>query len=385
MTPTRRDLLRAAPFAALASPRASAASPHPDEPPAFPGMVVRMQEPRNLETPPAGLTPAVTPTEQHYVRSHFPVPALDAASYRLVVEGHVETPLSLSLAEVQALATPVTRPVTLECAGNGRVFLVPPTSGLQWGIGAVGTAEWTGVPLAALLDRAKVKAGGVDVVLVGADKGAVAGPPASPGPIAFDRGIPLAKARQDGTLLAWAMNGNPLPPANGFPLRAVVGGWYGMAAVKWLVKVVVTDRPYEGFWQSLDYAYFDRTAVGPSLTPITAMLPKAIIVAPGLNTVVPAGRATTVTGKAWAGDRPVAKVEVSADGGTTWATAKLAGEAKPLAWRDWTFTWTPATPGVARLVARCTDAAGTTQPPTRDPDRRTYLINHLVPTEVLVK
>jgi DMSO/TMAO reductase YedYZ molybdopterin-dependent catalytic subunit len=367
MNLSRRELLRTVPAAALAAglPRFARAA-------GGDGMIVRMQEPRNLETPLADLG-GVTPTEKFFVRSHFAVPTVEAKGFALAVEGHVEKKLELALDDLKKMAT-VTREVVLECAGNGRVFLVPQGRGLQWGNGGVGNAKWTGVPLGAVLERAGVKPGAVDVVLVGADKGA----------INFDRGIPLAKARADETLLAWEMNGEPLTAAHGAPLRAVVGGWYGMAAVKWLTRVVVTDRPHAGFWQTMDYSVWDRTnAASPQVVPITAIQPKAVITSPELNTVVAAGKKLTVTGVAWAGEQAVKSVELSADGGATWAAAAVEAS-KPLTWAKWTAEVTPAK-GPVRLVARCTDAKGNAQPEKRDPDRRTYMINHLVPVEVTAR
>jgi DMSO/TMAO reductase YedYZ molybdopterin-dependent catalytic subunit len=275
--------------------------------------------------------------------------------------------------------------VTLECAGNGRVFLTPAARGLQWGNGAVGNAKWTGVALGAILDRAKVKAGAVDVVLIGADKGAINTDPASPGAINFDRGFPLAKARKDETLLAWAMNDEPLPVSHGAPIRAIVGGWYGMASVKWLTRIVVTDKPHAGFWQTMDYSIWQRDANGmPQLMPVTAMQPKAIITSLGPNDVLEAGKTHALTGLAWAGESSVKSVEVSVDGGKHWVSAKHA-EGKPFTWARWAVELTPATKGPLRVVARCTDDKGNTQPDKRDIDRRSYMINHLVPVEVIVK
>lgn len=377
MHPSRRDLLRIAPLAAVPF----LASAHAQD--SFSGHIVRMREPRNLETPADGLASWLTKTDQFYIRNHFTQPKLDAATYRLGVTGHVETPLELSLDDLRKDAKTV--PLTLECAGNSRVFLTPQVRGLQWGIGAVGTAEWTGVPLGAILERAKVKAGAADVILVGADSGAIALDPTSPGVISFDRSLPFAKAKQDEVLLATAMNGDPLPASHGAPVRAVVGGWYGMASVKWLTKIIVTDRPYGGFWQTLDYSVWERRLGLPSLVPLTTMQPKAVIVSHGLNAAVAAGKRVTVSGMAWAGEKKLAKVEFSADGGTTWSAATLTGPEKPFCWRSWEYAWTPTTRGPAQLVAKATDAAGATQPDKRDPDRRSYMINHLVPTEVTVR
>ena len=379
----RREWLKLASVAAvpLAARRASAQGV-PATP--FPGMTVRMTEPRNVEFPFAELKGFQTPTEQFYVRSHFALPKIDTANYKLTVEGEVENRLTLTLDELAKLGE-ASMPLTLECAGNGRVALVPQPRGLQWGLGAVGTAEWAGVPLAAVLDRAKVKPGAVDVVLVGADAGAVAGDAPSPGVIHYDRGIPLAKALKPESILATKMNGEALTASHGAPLRAVVGGWYGMASVKWLTRIIVTPKRHDGFWQTIDYSVFERRAGLPSLVPVTAMQPKASIARPAFGEVVAVNRPVTVTGAAWAGEEAVERVEVSVDGGATWAAARFTTDAKPMCWRLWEFPWTPGTRGPAKLVARATATGGATQPAGRDPDRRTYMINHLVPVEVLVK
>lgn len=379
--PSRRDVLRAAPAVAVGMAVAGRAA---DPPPA--GMTVRMSEPRNLEPAFHELIESwITPTERFYVRSHFAMPKIDLAKYRLTVEGLVENRLELTLDDMRAMPS-VTSPLTLECAGNGRVFLTPAARGLQWGFGAVGNAEWTGVPLAALLDRAKVKPGASEVVLVGADTGQLTADPPTPGPIPYDRGIPLEKARKSEVLLAWAMNNQPLTPSHGAPLRAVIGGWYGMAAVKWLTRIVVTDRPHQGYWQTIDYSYFERTAGLPTLTPVAAVQPKASVARPAVGEVIPAGKPYTVRGVAWSGEAVVEKVEVSVDGGTNWAVAKLLGEPKPFCWRLWEYAWTvPEKPGPVAVLARATDSRGVTQPAKRDPDRRTYMINHLVPVDVTVR
>jgi DMSO/TMAO reductase YedYZ molybdopterin-dependent catalytic subunit len=366
---SRRDWLRSVPFvAASAALPVRAAAARPD------GLIVRNQEPRNLETPLSELAHDITPNEKFYVRSHFAVPGVDPKTYKLTVEGHVEKKLELTLDDLKAMEA-VSKPVTLECAGNSRVFLTPAARGLQWGNGAVGNAKWTGVALGAILERARVKAGAVDVVLIGADKGAITTDPASPGAINFDRGIPLAKANRD----------EPLPASHGGPLRAIVGGWYGMASAKWLARIVVNDKPHAAFWQTMDYSIWERDSNGlPQLAPVTAIQPKAIVTSLGPNDVLEAGKAYTLTGLAWAGESSVKKVEVSLDGGTRWAPAKHA-EGKPFTWVRWTAELTPSTKGPLRILARCTDDKGNTQPEKRDSDRRAYMINHLVPVEVLVK
>jgi DMSO/TMAO reductase YedYZ molybdopterin-dependent catalytic subunit len=379
MTPTRRQFVRTA----LAAPFL-AAGLRGDDPPAYPGLIVRAHEPRNLEFPVSELKDAIVPNDQFFVRSHFAVPQVDVNTWKLKVEGAVEKPFELSYEELTELPSR-TLTATLECAGNGRVHLTPPVPGLQWGQGAVGNAEWGGVPLAAILDKAGVKNSAVEVVLEGADTGQINSDPKSPGVIHFARSLPIDKARKDEVLLAHKMNGETLPVSHGHPLRAVVGGWYGMASVKWLTRIIVSDKPFQGFWQSLDYSYFVRKDGLPTLVPVTAVQPKAILARPGLGEAIPAGKPYRLFGAAWAGERAVGKVEVSLDGGKTWQTAKLLGEAKPIQWVLWEYAWENPAKGPASIVARATDDMGNTQPPTRDADRRTYMINHLVPTPVTVR
>jgi DMSO/TMAO reductase YedYZ molybdopterin-dependent catalytic subunit len=379
MTPTRRDFVRAA----LAAPFLGSML-RADDTPAFPGLVVRAHEPVNLEFPLSELKDTIVPNEQFFVRGHFPIPKVDVKTWRLKVEGAVDKPFELTYEELNSLPTR-SLTVTLECAGNSRVNLVPALAGLQWGNGAVGNAEWTGVPLSAILDKAGVKDKAVEVILEGADSGQINSDPKSPGPIHFSRSLPMDKAKSDTVLLAHKMNGETLPVSHGHPLRAVVGGWYGMASVKFLTRIVVTDKPFNGFFQALDYAYFVRRDGMPTLIPITGIEPKAVIARPGLAEVIPGGKPFRLFGAAWAGERPVSKVEVSFDSGKSWKGAKLLGEAKPLQWVFWEYGWDKPEKGSASIVARATDDMGRTQPATRDPDRRNYMINHLVPTPVTVR
>jgi DMSO/TMAO reductase YedYZ molybdopterin-dependent catalytic subunit len=389
MNLSRRDLLRLAPAAAVGvsmNGRGHAQPPdHAKADARYPGLIVRQNEPRNLETPLSELNQHLTPNEKFYVRSHFAAPpAADPTTYRLTVEGHVEKKLDLALDDLKQMEA-VSREIVLECAGNSRVFLVPAVRGAQWSHGAVGNANWTGVPLGAILERAKLKAGAVDVVLIGADRGAINSDPPSPGVIHFDRGIPLAKAKADETLLVWEMNKEALPLSHGAPVRAIIGGWYGMASVKWLTRIIVTNRPHAGFWQTIDYSIWKRGAeASPQLIPVTGIEPKAIITSLGPNDVLQVGKSYTVTGLAWAGEQRVKSVELSTDGGTTWSPATLPA-ATALTWVRWSFELTPRAKGDLRVFVRCTDTRGRTQAEKRDPDRRTYMINHLVPVEFVVK
>jgi DMSO/TMAO reductase YedYZ molybdopterin-dependent catalytic subunit len=379
----RRAFLTGAATLPLLAGRTLADATPPRAP--FPGLIIREREPVNLEFPFAALDSFLTPNEHFYVRNHFAVPNVDVRSWRLAVEGAVRQPLHLSLDELRQLpASTVT--ATLECAGNSRVFLVPKAKGVVWELGAVGNAEWTGVPLAAVLERAGVRDGALDVILEGADSGVVSDEPKSPGPIHFARSISLEKARRPEVLLAYRMNSAELPPAHGYPLRAVVPGWYGVASVKWLTRIVVSTRPYRGYYQTLDYAIFRRQEGLPTLVPISELEVKAEIARPARSEIVPAGAPYRVFGAAWSGEANVTRVDVSTNGGKSWAPARLLDPQPPYGWRLWEYTWqTPSQPGRQVLMARATDRRGRTQPLERDPDRRTYLISHVLPMEVEVR
>lgn len=387
--PSRRDLLGglAAGLAATGLGRTSRADDPPtptgSRPPA--ALIVRESDPTNLESPPEALASGVTPTEAFYVRNHFAVPNVaDPASWMVEVAGAVREPLTLGLDDLRRLPT-ISRPALLECAGNGRVFLVPKARGLLWGKGAVGVAEWGGVPLAAILDRAGVEPGAAEVILEGADSGALTDPMQTPGVIPYARSLPLAKARAD-VLLAWEMNGRPLTPEHGFPVRAIVPGWYGMASVKWLRRVVVAREPFRGYFQTLEYSTFVRRDGLKSLQPLTQNAVNSQVLAPGRGEAVAGGAEYRVRGRAWAGEAEVVAVEFSADGGRSWANAELVGEAVPFTWRLWECSWhAPRQGGECRLLARARDDRGRVQPLERDPDLRSYAIHHAIPTVVTVR
>jgi len=215
-------------------------------------MIVREKQPVNLEMPFGTLDGFITPNDRFYVRCHFPIPQIDAKTWRLKVEGEVEKPLELSYAELLRMKSR-TVCATLECAGNSRVFLMPRAKGAPWELGAVGNAEWTGVPLSAVLERAEMKASATDVIFEGSDQGEIEEPPRPAGEIHYARGVPRDKALKD-ALLAFKMNGGELSPAHGFPVRVIVPGWYGMASVKWLARIVASGQPFTGYFQSIDYA-----------------------------------------------------------------------------------------------------------------------------------
>src|SRR2546423_7517695 len=287
-------------------------------------LIVREQDPLNLEMPFAGLSGFITPNESFYVRCHFPIPEIAAPEWRLKIEGEVERPFELSYEELLGMESR-TIAATLECAGNNRIFLEPKAKGVQWELGAVGNASWTGVPLSALLERAKLKSTAREVILDGADEGQVDKTPTPAGKISFCRSLPLSKARAD-VLLAYEMNGEKLSESHGFPLRAIVPGWYAMASVKWLRRIIVTDKPFNGFYQSLDYTYWDRSGVLPTLAPLREQQTKAEIARPENGERVAANSVYRVHGAAWSGTGEITRVELSFDSGQSWQEAKLLGE-----------------------------------------------------------
>ncbi|MFE3323842.1 sulfite oxidase [Streptomyces sp. NPDC059176] len=333
---------------------------------------------RNHGLPLEALAYDVSPPGLHYVLVHYDIPTVrDDAAWRLTVRGRVGTPLDLGAADLRSYE-PVTHRVTMECAGNGRARLDPRPVSQPWLLEAIGTADWTGVPLRLLLAEAGVSADAVEVVFTGADHGVERGVEQD-----YRRSLPLAVATGDDpeVLVAYAMNGAPLPPQHGYPVRLVVPGWYGMAHVKWLRDVTVTDAPFTGFQQTVAYRY--KQAPDDPGEPVARIAPRALMVPPGFPDFMSRARAVPpgtveLQGRAWSGRAPVVRVEVSPDDGRTWVDAVLdppaAGHA--WAWRRWRTTWA-ATPGSHVLSVRATDATGGTQP-TDQPWNRGGFGNNLV-------
>jgi DMSO/TMAO reductase YedYZ molybdopterin-dependent catalytic subunit len=357
-----------------------------DEPRHLPstGLITRQREPKNLETPFDQLDSFLTPTDLFYIRSHFPAPKLDLASYQLRVDGAVRKPFALNYKELRAMRCE-TRVAVLECAGNSRVFMVPQVEGAQWELGAVGNAEWTGVPLRALLERAGVEADVCEIVLEGADKGIPTEKPIPPGPISYARSIPRDKAIQCEVLIAYQMNGRELPLDHGYPVRAIVPGHYGMASVKWLTHIHAVRKPFQGYWQTSDYGYWSYLDGNPVRGALGEMKVKSEIVRPRVYETVAPNQIYTVFGAAWAGETEVTEISVSTDGGLIWNEAEFLDPAKRHAWRHWKYDWlTPKNPGRYTLLARAKDTRGNVQPNEHDPNHGTYVIDHPLPIEVIV-
>src|SRR5258708_32113398 len=322
------------------------------------GLIIRQKEPTNLETPLDQVDSYLTPTELFYIRSHFPAPKLDLASYQLRIDGAVRNPLALSYQQLRGMASE-TRVATLECAGNGRVFLVPQVAGAQWELGAVGNAEWTGVPLGALLERAGMDEDVCEIVLEGADHGTPDVPPVPPVPISYARSLVRHKAIHREVLIAYQMNGRDLPQDHGYPVRAIVPGHYGMASVKWLTRIHAVREPFQGYWQTSDYAYWDYLDARPIRRALGEIKLKSEIARPRVYETLAGNQVCTVFGAAWAGETEVTEVAVSTDGGQSWAEAEFLDSVQPHAWRRWKFDWlTPPQPGKYTLLTRAKDANG---------------------------
>ena len=318
------------------------------------GMIVHRTDPLNCETAiPALIGGVVMPTARFYVRNHFPAPEIDASAWRLQVTGLVERPLTLGLRELSRMPTE-TRVVTLECAGNGRYSLVPAVAGEPWRLGAVSTAEWTGVPLGEVLDRAGVLPAAREIVFRGADRGAVEG---HPDEIHFERSLPLDTTRDGHAMLAYAMNGEALPLQHGYPLRLVVPGWYGVASVKWLTAIEVADQACEAYFQTGKYWY--ESDGGPR-HPVTLQRVRAVITDPGDGEELPIGD-LTVRGVAWSGAAAIAQVELGIDDGP-WQAARLIGDRHQHSWQWWELLTKLTRPGENSIRARATDLTGNTQP-----------------------
>jgi sulfite oxidase len=339
---------------------------------AAPSLIVRSANPEDFEMPLSGFDSWLTPAESFYVRTHIYKPNVSLAEWRLKVDGLVEHELTLDMAELKRLPRAELVAV-LECAGNGRSFYEPGVTGMQWRYGAVGNARWTGVHLADVLKRAGVKAGVTDVLLNGADV------PMGKVPD-FVRTVPLEKALHPDTLLAFDMNGQPLPASHGFPLRLVAPAWAGDSWVKWVTNITLLDHEYDGFFMKTAYRRPLRTvapgsAVDPSATtPLTTIKPKSVISTPVAGQRVAAGP-VTIRGAAWAGESPVARVDISTDSGRTWRPAKLGADRARYGWRLWEATWTPPGEGSYVLMSKTTDERGDTQPFLPDWNPSGYLWN----------
>ena len=311
---------------------------------------------RNSGMPLEALRYDITPAGLHYLLIHFDIPDLDAAGWTLRLEGLVARPAQIGLEELRRMRARTVR-ATLECAGNGRGQVSPRYPSMPWLEEGVSTADWTGVPLSVVLDEVQVGKSAREIVFHGADRGFDGGTEHS-----FSRSLSVAEAMRGDVLLAYAMNGAPLLPQHGAPLRLVVPGWYGMASVKWLERIEVIDTAFDGVQQARSYHF--RQDAGEKGVPCTRMRVNSLMVPPGIpdfygrrRTVAPGVQ--QIIGRAWSGAAAIAGVEFADDG--AWRQAAVEPQPGPHAWQAWRLAW-EARPGEHELACRATDAQGNCQP-----------------------
>ena len=312
---------------------------------------------RNHGMPLESLHWEITPPGLHYLLIHYDIPAIDPSTFELVIDGLVDRPLTLDLDAIKSRPR-ISSVVTLECAGNGRAQLLPRPVSQPWLSEAVGTARWTGTPLAGLLQEAGIADRAVDVVFTGADHGIERGLEQD-----YQRALSVSEAMNEDVLLVYEMNGAPLPPQHGAPLRLIVPGWYGMAHVKWLRRITAVPETFDGFQMR---AYRLRDSPDEPGIPLTRIEPRALLIPPGFPDFMTRRRIVRsgpvkIEGRAWSGWGRITMVQVSVDGGDSWEVADVEPALASHGWAGWTWTW-QAQPGSYLLSARATDASGRTQP-----------------------
>lgn len=337
---------------------------------------------RNHAMPLEALRYEITPVGLHYLLIHFDIPQVDPSTFALEVAGRVSTPLSLSLDDLRSRPT-VRLPVTMECAGNGRALLSRRPVSQPWLSEAVGTAEWTGTPLRGVLEEAGLLADAVEVVFTGLDRGVEQEFEHS-----YERSLSPEDALREEVLLAYEINGVPLPPQHGFPLRLLVPGWYGMTSVKWLHRITVVSEPFRGF--QMTRVYRIRETPEEEGRPITRLLPRSLMAPPGIPEYLSRSRIigpgpVVLRGRAWSGWGPIERVEVSTDGGRTWNEAELGEAPSDFAWFPWSHRWEPPGPGTYEVASRATDAAGNVQPEEAPWNVGGYQNNAVQRTTVIVR
>lgn len=321
-------------------------------------MIVRSPFPTDFEMPLDGFTEAITPIDHFFVRCHTNIPKVNLKTWSLKVDGVVNRPLTLTMDELRKL--PRTELVgVLECAGNNRAFYQPHVAGTQWSYGGAGNGRWAGVRLRDVLEETGVKSSAKQVLFNGADT-----------PLGtmehLRRGITVEKALHPDTLLAYELNGQPLPVMHGFPVRIVVPGWAGDSWIKWLQHIEVLDHEHDGFWMKSAYRY-PKSTVNPGATvnpadtvPVTSLGVKSVIAKPAAGPMT--ANSVTIAGAAWSDGSPVTGVDVSTDGGQHWTSATLGKDLGRYSWRLWEFDWTPGPEGQYMLMSRAHTASGAVQP-----------------------
>jgi DMSO/TMAO reductase YedYZ molybdopterin-dependent catalytic subunit len=345
-------------------------APYPGKSPSL----ISLGDGLNFSTPLALVNRTVVDNPLFFLRSNNPPPgtAVDARSWRMRLDGRVRQPVEVDLAALEQLPS-VTHEVWIECAGNSRSRWNPPGEGNQWDDQAISDARFTGVRLATLLEQAGIEDDAVEVVATGHDMDANGTP--------FQRGLPLDVARDAGVILAYEMNGQPIPPPNGGPVRLLVPRWAGIASVKWPARLEVVSTPFGGYYNAQRYIIVD--AEGRTTGTVREMPVKSIVATPSEGERIASGP-RTVFGFAWSGHAPIERVEVSTDAQRTWSPARLTPGDGPLAWTRWEFDWTPAGRGEATFAVRATDRAGNTQPGWPTWNKFGYLMNGILTRTVIV-
>jgi sulfite oxidase len=339
--------------------------------------------PPNYESLRSTFTTRITPLERFYLRNHFDIPTFDARAWRLEVKGLVDKPLSLGIADLEKLPQ-VTVEAVLQCAGNGRAMFEPRVPGVQWRLGAMGNAQWSGVRLRDVLELARPKDGAAHLHLQGAEKPVMSTTPR------FIRGIPLEKAMRADTLLAVKMNGRPLSHDHGSPLRLVLPGWVADDWMKWLTVIELSAEEPKGFFYETAYRFpvnpgARGVAVPPDQTrPMTKLNVKSIIGSLDEGKVLRPG-VHQVVGVAFSGEAGIAGVELSFDGGNTWQSAELDGPETPFGFRVFRHAWKADRPGRHVVASRATDTNGTRQPDQGVWNPSGYLYNAIDRVEVEVR
>jgi DMSO/TMAO reductase YedYZ molybdopterin-dependent catalytic subunit len=314
-------------------------------------MIMLTDRPPQLEMPPSGFLKDITPNDEFFVRFHLAtIPtSVDLNSFKLTVAGHVDTPLNFSVDDLRKQFEPVSYVAVGQCSGNSRSFFSPRVLGGQWANGAVGNAKWTGVRLKDILEKAKLKAGAVDVTFQGLDRAPI------PTVANFVKSLPVDKTNDPDIIVAYAMNDADMPLLNGFPLRLIVPGWYMTYWVKSLNEIKVTPKKFEGFWMAKAYrvpknpdCQESPDNLAKETVPITTHTCRSLFVTPSKNEKISMASTTNgfdVQGLAMDSGKGMKKVEVSTDGGKTWADARLDKDLGKYSWRRWHYTWQPAKPG----------------------------------------
>ncbi len=355
--------------------------------PGKPDMTVHIPRPVCGEFAPHLLSHDVTPTARHFVRNNGIVPERatnrDPLGWKLTIDGHVHRPLELSLDELKQMPS-VSLPLMIECGGNGRALFDPPVRGNPWGRGAIGCSQWTGVRLRDVLERAGLKSEAKYTAHYGEDAPIGLAKP-------FSRGIPLDKAMEEHTLVAYGMNGEDLTTMNGYPVRLVVPGWVGSCSQKWLTRIWIRDREHDS-QKMTGYSYrVPKDPVAPGTRPdksammIAKSWPiKSMITRPAANTDLPLGKELEVAGHAWVGEGKVTKVLISADYGVHWQEATLTAPPNKYAWNRFEAKLTFPGTGYFEIWARAFDGAGNAQPFRQPWNPKGYLGNviHRVPIQV---